>query len=257
MPERRVHRLRPLVALTTDFTEQAGRHQRPQATIYGAYIARLQEAGLTPVLLTPLHDEAAIRQIVASCAGLVLSGGEDVDPRRYGEEPLPDLCFVTPARDGAEWVALDSALEQRLPVLAICRGIQVLNVHRGGSLWQDLPTQKPGAGAHEQSAPYGQPAHTVSVTPGSRLHAILGATSVRVNSYHHQAPKAAAPGLMVTATAEDGVIEGVEGSGPDFIVGVQWHPERLPDDAGLEHPDRRLFRAFADAVHARIAEVAA
>jgi putative glutamine amidotransferase len=257
MPEHHLHRARPLIALTTDFAEKAGRHQRPQATIYGAYLARIQEAGLTPVLITPLHDEAAIRQIVSSCAGLVLTGGEDVDPHRYGEEPLPDLCFVTPARDAAEWLALDCALQQRLPVLAICRGIQVLNVHRGGSLWQDLPTQNPGTVVHEQSAPYGQPAHAVSVTPGSRLHAILGATSVRVNSYHHQAPRAAASGLMVTARADDGVIEGMEVAGPDFILGVQWHPERLPDDAGSEHPDRRLFRAFADAVHARISEVAA
>jgi putative glutamine amidotransferase len=257
MSERRIYPVRPLVAVSSDFAEKAGRHQRPQATIYGAYLARIQEAGLTPVLVTPLHDEAAIRQVVSSCAGLVLSGGDDVDPARYGEEPLPDRCFVTPARDDAEWAALDSALQLHLPVLAICRGIQVLNVHRGGTLWQDLPTQKPGDVAHEQTEPFGQPAHAITVTPGSRLHAIMGATSMRVNSYHHQAPRTPAPGLIVTATAEDGVIEGLEAVGPDFIVGVQWHPERLPDDVGLEHPDQRLFRAFAAAVHARIAEVAA
>lgn len=249
--------VRPLVALSTEAVARAGRHQRPQATLYGAYIARLQEVGLTPVLITPLHDETAVRQILVSCAGLVLSGGEDVDPRRYGEEPIPDRNFVTPERDAVEWVALDMALERRLPVFAICRGIQVLNAHRGGTLWQDIPSQKPDASVHEQAAPYGSPWHPVDITPGSRLHTIVGRTSIEVNSYHHQAPKQAAAGYVVTARAPDGVIEGMETTGPDFIVGVQWHPERLPDDADLDHPDRRLFRAFADAVYARIAEAAA
>lgn len=248
---------RPLVALSTEMVAQAGRHKRPQATIYGSYIARLQEVGLTPVLITPLHDEAAVRQILASCAGLVLSGGEDVDPRRYGEEPIPDVNFVTPERDVVEWVALDEALGRQLPVLAICRGIQVLNAHRGGTLFQDVPSQKPDALVHEQTEPWGSPAHAVQIVAGSRLHAILGGTSLDVNSYHHQAPKDVAPGFVVTARAPDGVIEGMETTGPDYIVAVQWHPERIGDDAPDDHHDRRLFRSFADAVHARVAEAAA
>lgn len=249
--------LRPLVALTTEMVAQAGRHRKPQATLYGAYVDRLQEVGLTPVLITPLHDEASIRQILASCAGIVLSGGEDVDPARYGEEAIPDRTFVTPERDVAEWIALDEALGRHLPILAICRGIQVLNAHQGGTLWQDIPSQKPDAMVHEQTAPWGSPSHTVEVTPGSRLHAILGGNRLEVNSWHHQAPKTVAPGYAVTVRSEDGVIEGIETTGPDFIVGVQWHPERLSGAAPANHHDRRLFRAFAEAVRARTAEVAA
>lgn len=249
--------MRPLVAVSTEAVERAGRHERPMATLYGAYLSCVQDAGLTPVPITPLHDEAAIRQIVSSCAGLVLTGGEDVDPRRYGEEPIPDRCFVTPARDAMEWAALEVALSRRLPVLAICRGIQVLNVFFGGSLWQDLPSQRPQADVHEQGAPWGESWHEIDVKPGSRLHAILGAGRVRVNSWHHQAVRDLAAGLEITATTADGVIEGVEAAGPDFVVGVQWHPERVPAGAAADHPDRRLFRAFADAVAARTAEAAA
>jgi putative glutamine amidotransferase len=256
MPESRLRGSRPFVALTTDFDEKAGRHQRPQASIYEAYLVRIQEAGLIPILITPAHDVRALRQIMTSCAGLVLSGGDDVDPLRYGEEPLP-ASSVTSRRDEGEWTALSIALETRLPVLAICRGIQVLNVHQGGTLWQDLPSQKPGGVRHEQPQPYGEPAHEITVTPGSRLHGILGTTCLRVNSYHHQAVRSVAPGLIVTGSSGDGVIEAVETAGAGFIVGVQWHPERLPEAASIDHPDRRLFRALADAVHARVAEVAA
>jgi putative glutamine amidotransferase len=244
---------RPLIALTTEAVARAGRHGRPQALIYGAYIARLQEVGLTPVLITPLHDEAAVRQLVGACAGLVLSGGEDVDPARYGEEALPERCFITPERDAAEFAALDVAAESQLPVLAICRGIQILNVHRGGTLWQDLPSQRPAGLPHEQVQPYGEPAHSVSVAGGTRLRTILGAGEVHVNSYHHQAPKDIAPGLLVSAVGGDGVIEGLEAVGGEWVVGVQWHPERLPEGAAADHPDRRLFHAFAQAVDARFA----
>lgn len=248
---------RPLVAVTMEAVQSAGRHGKPQTHIYGAYLDRLQEAGLTPVLISPLHDEAAVRQLVASCAGLVLTGGEDVDPRHYGEDALPDAkCFITPERDAAEFTALAVTEELSLPVLAICRGIQILNVRRGGTLWQDLPLQRQDAGLHEQREPYGEPAHDVTLAHGSRLRAIVGAETVRVNSYHHQAVKDVAPGLHATAVTADGVVEGLEAAGPDFVVGVQWHPERLPPDAGAAHPDRRLFRAFAEAVAARVGEVA-
>lgn len=241
----------PLVAVTTEAAEAAGRHGKPQVQLYGAYLARLTEAGLTPLLITPFHDEAAVGEIVGMCSGLVLTGGEDVAPQRYGEDVLGDLVFVTPERDAAEWAALAAAYRMALPVLAICRGIQVLNVYHGGTLWQDIPSQRPGGVAHEQTQAYGEAAHAVSVRAGSLLHGIVGADGVRVNSYHHQAPKDIAPGLAVTATSEDGVIEGLEPTDGSWVVAVQWHPERLPEDAAPDHPDRRLFNAFADAVRRR------
>lgn len=242
---------RPLVALTTEATEEAGRHRKPQIQLYGAYLARLLEAGLTPVLLTPLHDEEAVAEILSVCHGLVLSGGEDVAPARYGEEELADLVFVTPERDTMEWAALAQAYARDLPVFAICRGIQVLNVYHGGTLWQDLPSQRQGGAVHDQTEPYGQAAHGLTIAEGSRLHGIVGTASIRVNSYHHQAPRKIAPGLTVTATSEDGVVEGLEADGPQWVVGVQWHPERLPAGAGPHHPDRQLFTSFAEAVRER------
>jgi putative glutamine amidotransferase len=240
---------RPLVALTTWMVPEAGSHRQPQAGIYGAYVHALADAGLAAVLVTPLHDAASIEAILARCDGLVLSGGEDVDPARYGQTPVVPLDDVSAERDAMEWQALELAYARSLPVLAICRGVQVLNVFRGGTLWQDLPSQQPGAAAHQQTAPWGSPAHEIEVRAGSRLHAALGgATRVAVNSYHHQAIRDLAADLEVTAATGDGVIEAVEAVGARWVLGVQWHPERYLPDAPPSHPDRRLFRAFADAV---------
>ncbi len=253
MSDSQVAASRPLVALTTEAAEEAGRHRKPQIQLYGAYLMRLQEAGLTPVLVTPLHDEAAVREILSVCSGLVLSGGEDVAPWRYGEHEIENV-FVTPERDTVEWTALGEAQRLRIPILAICRGIQVLNVFCGGTLWQDLPSQRPNGLGHDQKAPYGEGSHVVNIREGTRLHAIVGTSATRVNSYHHQAPKDIAPGLVVSATAEDGLVEGLETSGPEWVVGVQWHPERLPEGAGPNHPDRMLFASFASAVQAKMRE---
>jgi putative glutamine amidotransferase len=238
----------PLVALTTGAVDRAGRHEQPQARIYGAYISALEDAGLTPVLVTPLHSSSAVRSLLENCAGLVLSGGEDVDPARYGEAPIPELDAVSAERDALEWLAIDTALARNLPVFGICRGIQVLNVHMGGTLYQDVPAQRPDAVIHEQPEPWGQDAHEIAISENSLLSRIVRGSCIRVNSFHHQAIKDLAPGLAVSARTEDGLIEGVEASSHPWLVGVQWHPERYPANAPSAHPDRLLFRAFADAV---------
>jgi putative glutamine amidotransferase len=239
----------PYVALTTTINPDGGGHRQPQVAIYANYIRVLSRVDLTSVLVTPAHDPADIAALVRASAGLVLSGGEDVEPSRYGEEPLPELGEVNPVRDAMEWRALDAALEAGIPVLGICRGMQVLNVYFGGTLYQDLPTQRGTGVGHDQPAPWGEHHHEVQCSPGSRLHRILGdCVPLDINSFHHQAVKDLAPGLRCTAQAEDGLIEGIESVEHDWVVGVQWHPERHEAEAPDTDPNIRLLEGFASRV---------
>lgn len=162
---------------------------------------------------------------------LVLTGGGDVDPGLYGEAPHASFSPAEPGRDAFELELTRGALERGLPLLAICRGIQVLNVAAGGSLVQDIPSQVPGALEHRVSTPPSAIAHEVWVTPGSALASLmaerLDEDALLVNSRHHQAVARLAPGFVATATAPDGVIEAIEGPDLPFCLGVQWHPENF------------------------------
>jgi putative glutamine amidotransferase len=195
------------------------------------------------VLLPPLQGDQLLRSIYDRLDGILLSGGEDVAPDRYGEAVHDKCGHIDPERDVAELALTRWAIRDRKPLLAICRGIQVLNVAMGGSLYQDIEAQVPGALRHPwyPDHPRDLRAHPVSVTPGSRLAHILGDGTVPVNSLHHQAIKAVAPGLVVVARAPDQIVEAVEYPEHPFAVGVQWHPEELaPTDPGA----RRLFGAL-------------
>ncbi len=250
--------MNPLVAVTTGMLAEGGTHGQPQVVLYTSYMRVLEAVGLAPVRVTPAHTPAARRALLESCAGLVLTGGEDVDPRRYGEEPIPELGDVLPPRDEAEEDALALALARDLPVLGICRGCQVLNVFYGGTLYQDLAAQRPGTGVHEQGdGSWDERPHLAHVEPGTRLHGIVGGEEVRINTFHHQAIREPGPGLVVSAWAEDGVVEAVEDPARAWLLGVQWHPERQVSTAPPSDPDRLLFAAFADAVRARLARESA
>lgn len=240
-----------LVTLTTSLVQEGGGHRQPQVVLYANYIRSLSRVGLAAVLATPAHDADEIEALVDASAGLVLSGGEDIEPRRYGEEPIPDLYDVNPVRDSMEWRAVDAALERGIPIFGICRGMQLLNVYFGGTLYQDLPTQYDDTVGHYQSAPWGEHHHQVRCVEGSRLHKALAACEpIRINSFHHQAVRDLAPTLRCTAQAEDGLIEGVESTEHDWIVGVQWHPERHEAQATADDPNIRVMEAFADRVRA-------
>lgn len=173
------------------------------------------------------------RELVAGAAGLVLCGGVDVAPERYGEETLPHANVeVLPERDELEWSLLEAAREARLPVWGICRGLQVLNVFLGGSLWQDLPTQQPSDVGHSVSQPVDALVHTVRVLePEAPLGDVLAREPALVNSRHHQAVKRLADGLVSVATSPDGLVEAAvlsdEAAGGWWLRGVQWHPENL------------------------------
>ena len=207
------------------------------------YFEALEEAGALPVMLPLTADEGALAQILEMCGGLLFTGGPDADPALYGEEKLPACGLVVPRRDEMELRLFRMALAADKPVLGICRGIQLFNVALGGTLWQDLPSQAPSAIQHEQKPPYDQPAHKVSILPGTPLAALLGRAEADVTSRHHQAIKALAPGLQAMACSPDGLVEAVWMPDKRFVWGVQWHPEHTCKTSG---DSRRLFAAFVE-----------
>lgn len=230
----------PLVALTaTTATSDGIVRVRTNA----AYVRALEAAGLVPLVLPPLNAAHADRALDA-VSGLVLTGGEDVAPWRYGEPPHRALGTVNEARDAFELALIAAAHDRSLPTLAICRGIQVLNVALGGTLVQDIPSQCPAALLHAPGDGRAMRVHEIAVDSGSRLAEVLEADRLSVNSAHHQAIGRVADGLRVTARAADGIIEGAEWDVDAWwAVGVQWHPEELTETP--EPWDRGLFASFA------------
>jgi putative glutamine amidotransferase len=198
---------------------------------------------VVPLVLPPL-DEAHANRVLDAVSGLVLTGGEDVAPRRYGEAPHEALGAVNESRDDWEIALVAAAHGRGLPTLAICRGIQVLNVALGGTLVQDIPSQCPSALPHADKAGRATRVHQIQVDAGTRLARILDAERLTVNSAHHQSVGRVGKGLRITARAPDGIVEGAEWIGDDWwAVGVQWHPEELT--ATPESWDRGLFAGFA------------
>lgn len=229
--------VRPLIGIST-YREPArwGTWDTTAVLLPATYVDAVAAAGGSPVLLP---TGAVGPEVVGRLDGLVVAGGADVDPARYGQAPGPYTVRTRPDRDATESGLLAAALEQRLPVLAICRGMQLLNVVLGGDLVQHLPGE-PGVLTHDPG-PGRFADHEVTVQAGSRVAALLG-ERVLAHCHHHQALDRVASDLTVTARAEDGTIEAVEGTSGGFCVGVQWHPE-----AGR---DRRLFEALVAQAHA-------
>ncbi len=199
------------------------------------------------MILAPAGQEAATA-FADALDGILLSGGADIDPRHFGEDPHPKMGPIDPERDEFELALVRAALQAGTPLLAICRGIQVLNVAAGGTLYQDIPSQLAGAIKHRQDAPAYHATHRIAVERHTKLAGMVGTGDVFVNSFHHQAVRDVAPGLVVSARASDGVVEGVESGRDTFVVGVQWHPESMVDasPAMLE-----IFSAFVAEAAAR------
>ena len=211
------------------------------------YVRSIEGAGLVPLIVPPLTTPAQAVEILEACGGLLLTGGEDVDPARYGAASHPTTGVPNVQRDATELALLAAASARRLPVLAVCRGIQLVNVAMGGTLIQDIPSQRPSSVEHDQGADRTARSHAVSIAPKSLLAAATGTNAMQVNSYHHQAVDRLASGLKVVATASDGLIEAAEVEDPAWwLIAVQWHPEDLTTDAKAW--DRGIFRAFAERV---------
>ncbi|MBV7508445.1 gamma-glutamyl-gamma-aminobutyrate hydrolase family protein [Bacillus sp. sid0103] len=197
--------------------------------------------GGVPIILPYINPEISI-ETLALCDGIILSGGEDVDPNLFGQEPHHNLGPTTPERDLAEIAIVKYALENNIPLLAICRGVQILNVALGGTLIQDIPSQVNDSIQHSQKIERSRDTHWVTLSTNSKLFEIIGSERVRVNSLHHQAIDKVANDLCVVAQSSDGIVEAVEYIHPTtFTVGVQWHPESM---ANKDLAMNNLFKEF-------------
>jgi putative glutamine amidotransferase len=235
---------RPLIGCAT-YRKQV--EQTPPIQVYGlmpAYTAAIVAAGGLPVMIPLGLDEDALHAILQRLDGILLPGGGDVEPNRYGgNHAHRTLRDVDDVRDQAELLLVRHAIAQEKPLLAICRGVQIFNVALGGSLWEDVAEHMPGAIIHDYYHKHGRDflAHEVRLQPNSRLAQILGPEDLAVNSLHHQGIRDLASAISAAATAPDGLVEGVEISGHPFAVGVQWHPENLLE---VQPRMRHLFEGF-------------
>jgi putative glutamine amidotransferase len=231
--------MRPVVGITLGDGGRPGFHAMRED-----YVRSVEQAGAVPVVLPPLRAED-VAALVGRLDGVLLSGGVDLDPVLFSQAPHPKLGQVNRRRDDFELALTRAALRQDLPILAICRGHQVLNVATGGTLIQDIPSLVKGANVHDARGPRWRRAHRVELEPQSRLREILGQDTIPVNSFHHQAVDRLGEGLVVSARSpEDGVVEGIEMPTRRFVVAVQWHPESF-----WSRPDsfQPLFDAHAEA----------
>lgn len=217
--------MRPLIGILCSTTTTTGSEQ---VSCPNAYVEAVVDAGGAPLLVPYAHPTEAIDRALEAVAGVLITGGPDVDPVHYGEEPRQALGEVNPHRDDLDRVAM-RILNARhdMPVLGICRGIQSMNVFCGGTLIQDIPSQVDGSIKHSQSAPGWHGTHSIDIEPGTVLAETLGQDPLTVNSFHHQAVATPADGFAVSARSRDGVIEAIERSGCSFWVGVQFHPELM------------------------------
>jgi putative glutamine amidotransferase len=217
--------------------------------VNAAYVEAVLAAGGVPLILSPLMSPSLASAALEDMDGLLLTGGEDLDPAWYGADPSPLLSPPSRERDLFELALFAVARQLGLPILGICRGIQLINVGMGGTLYQDLPTERAGSVDHRPEGPRDSRSHRVTLEPGSRAAAALRSTSITVNSSHHQAIKDLAQGLIATGWTDDQLIEAVETpTGAPWLLAVQWHPEEMHRDR--QAPEHGLFAALIEAADA-------
>lgn len=238
--------MRPIIGITSDFDLGEKKDSiHPGEKVYflkGRYMSAIEDTGGIPMILPITSDEKLIASILKTVQGLLITGsGPDIDPAYYGEKPIMDFDIMSRERASFEMVLTKKAIEKGMPTLGICGGMQLINVALGGSLFQDIPTQVKGTLPHQQRAPKSEPSHSIQIKKNTRLFEIIKKPVIKVNSSHHQAVKGIGDGLRLNALSEDGIVEGVEGDGKSFILGVQWHPEFLYKKDEI---NRRLFEEF-------------
>lgn len=216
---------RPVIGVTT--SQEKGDHP----ALYTAgklYSLAVEKAGGIPVILPVLEDRDVLKATSEALDGLLLSGGIDVDPLLFNEEPVPKSGRIDPQRDQYEYAYIEFFHEAKKPMFGICRGCQVMNLAFGGTIYQDITSQREASHLkHAQDAPRWHPTHSISIKENTRLAQIYPSGSAKVNSFHHQSVKEAAPGFMISAEAPDGIVEAIESKGDVFMIGLQWHPEHL------------------------------
>lgn len=243
--------MRPLIGITCQPALNAN-SQRPMYGLGRSYVHAVELAGGIPLLIPPMGDDESLRAIAERLDGILLSGGNDVDPARYGEEPIPQLGLVEPERDALELSLAQIAIQDEQPLFGICRGMQALNVAQGGTLYQDIGAQQPEAIKHDYHSyegPRDMRAHEITVAAGSPLAAIVGEKGYAVNSFHHQAVKEPGKNVKIIGWAEDGLAEAMMVEEHPFALAVQYHPEELVDS---DPAALALFEAFVRAAAGRM-----
>ncbi len=230
--------MRPIIGITlAHVEEEINTYPREY------YVRAVVQAGGTPILLPCVNEPAILNRYLMLVNGLILTGGSDVAPSAFGEEPVLGTGKVYSARDDFELELVRGVLAKNLPVLGICRGAQVVNIAFGGDIYQDIYSQVAGVLEHNQKVQRDKSWHTVEICSKGLISKIITGNSARVNSFHHQAIRKPATGFSVAARAKDGIIEAIEAMDYRFAVGVQWHPEAMLHDTN----SRNLFAALIDA----------
>lgn len=229
--------MKPVIGITCGEDYHSGRYYLSKH-----YTGAVVACNGVPLLLPAVKE--AVAKYVQAIDGLILSGGLDVDPVYFNEEPHPNMGEMTPGRDEFEILLVKELLRVNKPLFAICRGVQVLNIAAGGNIYQDIYSQYNGPLKHQQQAARDYVSHYVSVGMATKLHGILKVERLRVNSFHHQAVRDVAPGFVANARSADGLVEGIESTRHRFVIGVQWHPECTRAN---DVYSQRLFSAFVAA----------
>ena len=237
---------KPLIGIAANlsYVDMGNRGSSARNYVGTTYVKSVEMAGGVPVILPNLQDAALLERQVEMLDGVILSGGADLDPRLYGEQPIDELGFVNLEVDQFYLDLIHTCEKLGKPVLGICKGCQAVNVAYGGTLYQDLPTEHPSEIGHSMKPPYDRMAHTVHIWPMTPLASLLGKTELEVNSCHHQAIRSLAPSLVEMARSTDDLIEAMYLPGKTFVWGVQWHPEMSLQ----EESSRKIFEAFVGAV---------
>jgi putative glutamine amidotransferase len=234
---------RPLIGINVDVS---GDDRSGRIMLGTNYIDAITSAGGVPLLLPPVEkDPDAIARYIEMCDGFLFTGGRDISPRRYSSQTThPAVNLLNPRREDFDFALLDAAMKSGKPVLGVCLGSQEINVALGGSMIADLPTQTSSTINHKPGSIH--PSHAVDITTGTRMHDLLGTTTLQVNSLHHQACDRLGSGVLVMARAPDGVVESFDVQGRKFLMGVQWHPEMLTDDPQQLSIYQALVKAAAE-----------
>ncbi len=230
--------MKPVIGLTVSVKDDGS------VSLLEAYSRAIESAGGIPILIPYVKNTDIYDDFIEICDGIFITGGADIDPRRYGKDKNNTCGAIQPLRDEMELYILDEALCKNKPVLAVCRGVQLLNVGLGGTLYQDIPTEYPSEINHTQTEGRFIPSHKVKIVKDTPLFELIGKDKMTANSFHHQAIMDLAEGLKPMAYAEDGIIEAVYLPARDYVRGYQWHPERLFDSDG---GNRKIFLDFIKA----------